>query len=408
MRDHVKTLATTVITIVGMIGLSGSALAGCTQNFTSDGNYNTCIGTSSLSSATGSYEYNTAIGYSTLKSNTTGYQNTAAGSSALSSNTVGANNTAIGFNSLYSNTTGYNNTANGSVALYYNTTGVYNMAIGMGALYSNTSGYQNTAVGAATLQFNTHGVDNSATGTNALQSNTTGNSNTANGYAALRSNTTGSYNIALGYNAGLNLTTGSNNIAVGNSAGYNLTTGSNNIDIGNDGVAAEANTIRIGTLGTQTKTFLAGVRGVTATGGAAVYVTSTGQLGTVTSSRRYKEDIEPMGDVSDRLMSLQPVTFRYKEADQGGNKPIQYGLIAEDVDTVMPELVVRNADGSPETVSYHVLPSLLLNEYQKQHQKLANTEARLATLEADMEHMKQTMDRLMAALPQTTKLASTQ
>ena len=305
------------------------------------------------------------------------------------------------------------NTCIGLNALNKNTTGNLNTAIGLYALYTNTTGTSNTANGVQSLSYNTTGGNNTASGLGSLSFNTTGSYNTASGATALYNSTTGGYNTAIGHAALINNTTGNYNIALGNTAGYNITTGINNIDIGSYGATGDTGTIRIGIQGTQTKSYLAGVYGVTATSGAAVLITSTGQLGTVSSSRRYKEDIQPMGDVSDRLMNLRPVTFRYKEADESGNKPVQYGLIAEDVDTAMPELVVRNADGSPETVAYHVLPSLLLNEYQKQHQELAETKAdlskaksQIASMKADMDQIKQAMDRLMASLAPTTKLAS--
>jgi hypothetical protein len=191
------------------------------------------------------------------------------------------------------------------------------------------------------------------------------------GGVSLGDNTTGSDNVAVGLGALAQNTTGSNNVGVGYQGGESLTTGSNNIDIGAAGVAGESDIIRIGTTGTQTKTFIAGVDGVT-TGlpGAAVLVDANGQLGTVSSSRRYKEDIQPMADASERLLKLRPVKFRYKKSDAKGEKPIQYGLIAEEVAEVFPELVVPNLKGDPETVAYHILPALLLNEYQKEHEQL--------------------------------------
>jgi hypothetical protein len=174
--------------------------------------------------------------------------------------------------------------------------------------------------------------------------------------------------FALGAN-----TTGSNNIALGISAGARLTTGSNNIAIGNFGVAGESRTIRIGTRGVQTKTFVAGVRGVTVTGGVAVLVNSVGQLGVQSSSARFKEDISPMTPaLSERLLQLRPVTFRYRQADESGAKPLQYGLIAEEVAKVYPELVAYDSQGRPEAVAYQTLSSLLLNEYQRQHRQLVD------------------------------------
>lgn len=388
MKKDIYTYIVLCLVAFGFSANSPQAIAGCTQSVTSDKDANTCIGTSSL------------------YANTTGYSNTAHGYSALIKNTTGHNNTAMGDGASYYNTTGYQNTAVGALALTANVNGDSNSALGYFALNKNTTGYQNVAIGTWTLPNNTDGYVNTAVGVGALSFNTIGGLNTAVGSGALNKNTSGFLNVGIGFGAG-----------------KNLTTGSNNIDIGNQGVAAESATIRIGTLNTHTRTFIAGIRGVTVSGGAAVYVKSDGQLGTVTSSRRFKENIQPMGDVSNRLMSLQPVTFRYKEADSAGNKPIQYGLIAEDVDLVMPEIVVCNEDGLPETVAYHVLPSLLLNEYQKQHKELSDTKVKLAVyddaltkehlalldarekiavMHADMELMKQTIDRLIAVLPRTT------
>jgi hypothetical protein len=239
----------------------------------------------------------------------------------------------------------------------------------MNALYSNTSADYNTA-----------------SGYGALYATTTGNSNTASGYEALYGNTSGTQNTATGLHALAANTTGSNNIAEGYHAGYNLTTGSNNIDIGSPGVKAESGVIRIGTItgttSTQSAAYVAGIYGVkTATTGTAVFIDSSGQLGTVSSSVRYKEDIQPMAAASERLLNLRPVKFRYKKADASGEKPVQYGLIAEEVAAVFPELVLFNKDGQPETVAYHILPTLLLNEYQKEHNLNQEQSEKMALLQ---------------------------
>ena len=380
MRLTMKKLTISVVICAGMTGISTQAVAGCTQSLTSDEYYNTCIGTGSLNTYAGRY------------------------------------NTASGYQALYSNTTGAVNTASGYQALYSNTTGSYNTASGLNALWSNTEGINNTASGSYALYWNSEGKNNTASGMHALNGNTTGNNNTAFGRQALTYNTTGDNNIALGYGAGRNILTGSNNIAISAA-----------------GAASDSGVIRIGVQNTQIKTIIAGIYGTTLTG-TAVVVNSKGQLGVASSSRRYKEDIQPMGDVSNRLMDLRPVTFRYKQADEAGNKPIQYGLIAEDVDTAMPELVVRNEDDSPETVAYHVLPSLLLNAYQKQQQELTATKEKLAAaqiklsthdetlasehsalldaqsqiiaMQEEMSRMRESVDRLMAAITPSTKLAS--
>ena len=273
-------------------------------------------------------------------------------------------NTAAGYGALFSDTTGGGNTATGSEALYYNTTGNENTATGVSALEDNTTGQDNTATGFAALFGNTTGSNNTAAGVAALRENTTGGENTAAGTDALGDNTTGGENTAAGTDALLSNTTGSNNIGIGNEGGSALTTGSNNIDVGNGGVAGESNTIRIGTQGTQTDTYIAGIFGTPKIKKACeVVVETTGLLGCVTSSARYKRDIRDMGNASDKLMKLRPVTFTYK-ADSTGAK--QYGLIAEEVEKIYPELVIDGTDGKPETVAYQVLPAMLLNEVQKQ------------------------------------------
>jgi hypothetical protein len=201
----------------------------------------------------------------------------------------------------------------------------------------------------------------------ALQSNTTGNKSTATGVNALFSNTTGLQNTAIGMNALIHNTSGQSNIGVGFQAGANLTTGNNNVDIGNVGIAAETSTIRLGSQGTQTATFIAGITGSAVTG-VDVLIGSDGRLGVALSSARYKKDISAMGESTDGLMKLRPVTFRYKD-DQHATK--QYGLVAEEVEQVYPELVVHDADGKVESVRYSMMTSMLLNELQKQHAELA-------------------------------------
>ena len=226
---------------------------------------------------------------------------------------------------------------------------------------------------------NTTGTNNTASGTLSLYSNNTGSNNTASGNLSLYSNNTGSNNTASGYQALYNNTIGSNNIAIGYNAGFNVTT-SNNIDIGDQGTASDNQTIRIGTAGAQTSTFIAGIYGVN-TSGIPVYINNYGQLGTVASSRRYKEDIQDMGDTSSGLLRLRPVTFRYRKPYSDGSQPIQYGLIAEEVAEVYPDLVARSADGQIETVKYQLLDSMLLNELQKQNATIAAQKEQIRSLE---------------------------
>ena len=248
--------------------------------------------------------------------------NTALGDGAFLTRT-GSFSTAIGASALSSNTTGGNNTATGVFALELNTTGSLNTAIGNGALWFNTTGFENTATGVNALQGNTSGINNTANGFYALNRNSTGSRNTATGFLALLNNHS-SDNTADGQNALHNNTSGSNNIALGSNAGFNLTRGSNNIDIFDRGVAGEANTIRIGTAGTQNATFIAGISGATVPTGVAVIVDSSGHLGTTTSSARFKENIKPMDKASEAILALRPVSFRYKkELDPAGTLKCQ-------------------------------------------------------------------------------------
>jgi Chaperone of endosialidase len=298
----------------------------------------------------------------------------------------GERNTAMGSFSLFNLTTGVGNTAAGYLVLAANTDGTGNTAVGNIALSSNESADYNTALGYAALSNNSMGNRNAAVGSRALQGNQTGNDNSALGHLALHNNLTGLYNTALGSNALLQNSTGYRNVALGYRAGHNITTGADNIMIGAGqiGNASDKGVIRIGSRTFQSKAFIAGVRGVT-TGRAdavPVVIDANGQLGTINSSRRFKQDIQPMGSVSERLYALEPVTFRYKDSFQDGSRPIQVGLIAEDVARVFPELVVLNEKGEPETVAYHLLSSLLLNELQKQRVTIESQASRIAALES--------------------------
>jgi Chaperone of endosialidase len=344
--------------------LSGAAYAQVpSTNDTSDGLSNTGMGTGALNPAM------------------TGTDNTASGAYALHSNTTGADNTASGFQALYSNSTGYDNTASGVCALVSNTTGNSNTASGTSALYINTTGNDNTAAGVNALYTNTTGNDNTAAGVNALYTNTAGNGNTASGYQALYNNTTGSNNIALGYEAG-----------------YNVKTGSNNIEIGNKGTGADFRMIKIGTEGTQTKTFIAGIYN-TSVSGSAVMVDSVGQLGVVVSSERFKTAIAPMGVNTEKLSQLRPVTFKLKTDAQG---TVQYGLVAEEVAKVYPELVIRDENGRIDGVRYDELAPMLLNEVQKQAAELRDLkqqeQQKTAAQDVEISKLKQQLADIRAAL----------
>jgi len=364
--------------------------------------------TGANNTATGSYAlytnttggYNTANGEVALFSNTTGTENTAVGYEALYYNN-GSGNTANGVNALEDNTTGSYNTAVGEGASFYNTTGTDNCAIGQVALYSDTDASYNTAVGEAAMYYN-NGSNNTAIGWSAINKNTSGSSNTGAGYQALYSNTNGSSNTALGNNAHVANTSGSNNIAIGVSAGTLLTTGSNNIDIGANvqGNAGEANTIRIGKSGTQKKTFIAGITGTTVAGGVGVIIGSNGQLGTIVSSARFKEAIEPMDKASEAILALKPVTFRYKKELDPDGIP-QFGLVAEDVEKVDPNLVARDEQGKPFTVRYEAVNAMLLNEFLKEHrtvQELKNEIAGLtATVKEQAAQIRRVSERIEAS-----------
>jgi hypothetical protein len=303
---------------------------------------------------------------------------------------TGDRDTALGEQALASNTTGSDNTAVGAEALYSNTSGATNTGVGSFALWANTTGLVNTAVGSGTLNANTTGSANSGFGVGALNSNTTGGNNTALGFQALFGVSTASNNTAVGANA-LGNASGSGNTALGRLAGYNITTGTNNIDIGNNPPGNESSTIRIGS--TQTKAFLAGVNGVTVSSGTAVYIDSNGQLGTITSSVRFKEDVESMGDASEGLMKLRPVTFHYKAPYDDGSHLLQYGLIAEEVAKVFPDLVQYDQQGKPFTVRYHEINTMLLNELQKQHAKVSELNAQLAEQEARIQRLEALLSR---------------
>jgi hypothetical protein len=271
---------------------------------------------------------------------------------------------------------GYN-TAEGDDALFFNTTGFQNTAIGYVALFRNTTGFDNTASGFRSLASNTTGTANTASGSFALIDNTIGNNNTANGDGALFNNTSGEDNTASGVDALLSNTTGSNNIGLGVSAGDNLTTGSNNIDIGNAGVAGESGVIRIGTVGNQTATFIAGVSGATVSRGIDVVIDADGHLGVKHSSARFKEAIKPMDKASEAVLSLQPVTFRYKHDLDPDGIP-QFGLVAEQVEKVSADLVVRDKEGKVNAVRYEAVNAMLLNEFLKEHRKVQELEATVA------------------------------
>jgi hypothetical protein len=338
------------------------------------GNYNTAEGDEALSHGRFAGQGNTAVGYFALNFCYLAENNTAVGTFALEEGAVsgntqyGNNNTAIGARALRRDALGVANTAVGANALATNQVGHYNTAVGFQALYSNQAFY-NTATGAFALLSNQGGTSNTANGISALEKNETGHANTAVGFSTLDRSINGNDNTAIGAIA-LQHSTGDFNIGLGWGAGVNLMFGSNNIYVANRGVENESNTIRIGDRGVHTSVFIAGIEDAGVGADATqVYIDHTGHLGTVLSSRRFKEEIKPMDKTSEAILALEPVTFRYKqEIDPTGTQ--QFGLIAEQVEKINPALVVRDRDGKVKTVRYEAVNVMLLNEFLKEHHKV--------------------------------------
>jgi hypothetical protein len=313
------------------------------------GVYNSAFGIFSLLS-NGAANFNTGIGAGTLFANTAN-ENTAIGAGAIFSNTSGARNAASGAFALFSSTAGNDNTAIGDRALLVADNADGNTAVGSGALIANTSGALNTVIGAAAAITNTTGTSNTAVGLNALFSNN-GDNNTAVGRGALGGNTSGNNNVALGFGAGSGVTTANNVICIGTNVA------------GND---------------VNDSCYIGNIFGDTSSGGTAVFVNSNGRLGTVVSSRRFKEDIKPMAQASEALLALKPVTFRYKkEIDPTGMS--QFGLVAEEVAKVNPDLVVRDKEGKPYSVRYEQVNAMLLNEFLKEHRTVQELRNEIAAL----------------------------
>ena len=364
-----------VLVAVGSLALSPMAQA---VNPAPDGGYpnnNTAEGDNALLNLASGLD-NTALGFDALFSNTAGNFNTAVGFDALFHNTTGFENTAAGVNALIGNTTGSFNTANGVNTLFFNTTGFQNAATGVQALFSNTTGFHNTADGFQALLFNTTGNHNTADGDNALVHNTTGILNTAIGGHALDQNVTGSSNVGLGFQAGFNIT-GNGNVCIG----QNIV-----------GVAGESNVTRIRNIGSTAQ-----ANGIFVTVGAG------GKLGFQVSSRRYKDDIRPMDKASEALFALKPVSFRYKKEIDPARSP-DFGLIAEDVATVNPDLVARDEEGKIVTVRYQAVNAMLLNEFLKEHRTVQELKQQISTLAATVKEQTAQI-RKMSAQVDAGKLA---
>jgi Chaperone of endosialidase len=299
--------------------------------------------------------FNTAEGHNALLNLDVngGLGNTAVGWFALSSNIDNDFSTAVGAGALLFNRES-SNTAVGAAALLSNDQGSNNTAVGVAALLNNVDGFEHTACGSDALVSNTTGVQNTAFGAHALRNTTTGGTNVAIGRGALISNTSGSTNIALGFNAGLFVTTANNVISIGSSGG-NV---SNSCFIGN---IFGVTTVNVGT---------------------PVLVDSAGQLGTISSSRRFKHEIKSMDEASEAILALKPVTFRYR-SDRNGTP--QFGLIAEDVAEVNPDLVVRDEKGEIYSVRYDQVNAMLLNEFLKEHKRVEELKSAMAQQRKDFE-----------------------
>ena len=331
--------------------------------------------------------FNTAEGDNALQSLTSGTSNTAIGFDALFSNTTGSNNTATGIGALGSNTTGSDNTANGFGALLLNTTGPNNTAVGFEVLFANTTGFENAGTGSRALFANTTGFHNTADGFSALVRNTTGNHNTANGDDALSANTIGNFNTTDGAHSLENNSTGSANTALGFGAGNNVTTAGNVICIGSGVVGANV----------SNSCYIGSIFGQTSSGGAAVFINSSGKLGTITSSRRFKEEIRPMAQSSEVLFALKPVIFRYKKEIEPQKIP-QFGLVAEDVEAVDPDLVVRDKDGKVNTVRYEAINAMLLNEFLKEHRTVQELKQEISALAATVKEQTAQIQKVSARI----------
>jgi len=342
------------------------------------------IGSQAIQNASTSSD-NVGIGYRALLACTTGSENVAIGTGALSGLTTVNGCTAIGFRSQLIST-GVQNTSVGWNSMLATTVGGANSAFGYEALLSNTTGGANTAVGHQALRQTINSLNCTAVGAHALQLLTGADENTAIGFNASSAVTTGQQNCSCGNNALEAVTTGTLNAAFGPFAGQHLTGGDSfNLNLLNRGVAGDNNTTRIGDnggLGTTTKCFIHGVRGImTGVNDAlVVMVDSAGQFGTVSSSARFKNTIQDMSDASSGLMNLRPVTFFYND-QEGENKKLQYGLIAEEVANIFPDIVVYDKEGKPETVQYQYLPPMMLNELIKQNATIKKLTERVSVLE---------------------------
>jgi len=379
-------------------GQFNTALGWESQMLVTTASFNTGVGAGTLDLTTG--RNNTATGAGALLLNGAGIRNTANGSHALLFNDIGLYNCATGAFAMFNNTDGFSNNAVGDSALLSNVRAAQNTAVGDLALASNNIsgnllGNFNTSVGAESLINNTNGESNNAVGAYALWSNTIGNDNQAMGQDALYSNTAGTANVAIGDSALDSLTGGSFNTVIGwlagSRTGSQLTTGSDNIYIGatSGGPAVESGAIRIGDPLFVSGCWIAGIFG-NATPGIPVYINASGKLSTTPSSQRYKENIKSMDKASEALFALKPVTFRYKKQLDATGTP-QFGLVAEEVAKVNPDLVYRDNEGKIYSVRYEAVNAMLLNEFIKEHRIVEKQQATMASQEAQIKWLTETV-----------------
>src|SRR6476620_199241 len=341
--------------------------------------------------------FTTAEGCLALQNLTTGAANTGVGYRSLFSAGASNFNTGVGAGTLILNTAD-SNTAVGTAAMLLNTTGTKNTAVGTAALVNNDSGAENVAVGFQAISQNTTiggnaGAFNTAVGTLALQNNTTGAFNTAVGDDVLTSNTTANDNTAVGAGA-MALSAGANNTAVGRQAGLISGTGSNNVYLG-------AN--MIGVAGENDHTYIRNINTTSVNGMGTDTVTvnlTTGLLGHLSSSRRYKEDIKPMDKTSEALYMLNPVTYRFKK-DVDPSQSLDYGLVAEEVAKVDPNLAIRDRNGQIESVRYSAINAMLLNEFLKAHRKMEAQQKQSDDLTARLEQQAAQIQKVSAQLEAT-------
>ncbi len=284
------------------------------------------------------------------------------------------------------------------------TSGNADVFIGTQAGWRTTTGNGDVYVGYSSGLSSTIAAYNTFIGGQSGAYDTTGGANAFLGFSAGLSTTTGFNNTFIGTNAGYSNTSGVGNLYVGYNTGINNATGTNNVYLANPG-AAESNTIRIGDPTVQSSTYIAGIYGVTLGSGVPVYINSNGQLGTLTSSQKYKEHIQDMGDSTSALMKLRPVTFLYKPEYEKGEHTLQYGLIAEEVAKVYPSLVAYNPDGTPYTVRYQFLSSMLLNEVQKQYHREQQQAEVIKSQQQQIDELKQRLARIESMLTGETPVA---